>query len=170
MEADPLPVPTLEETFRAERDRLFRYLARRVGRDQAPDLVQEVFARAAGSRQAGQLANPTAFIRKITRNLLIDRARSRQANKVVMFPLDDERDIGVPPEQGLAIEARDLQRIYDEAVQSLSEKTRRVFVMSRHEHLTYRQISGELGISVATVEYHMMRAIAVIAEAVEAYR
>lgn len=170
LEADALPVPTLEEAFRAEGKRLLHYLIRRVGPDQAPDLVQEVFVRAAGSPQAGQLANPVGFIRRITRNLLIDRARRRERNKVVMFPLDEEHDLSVPPEQGAALEAQDLFRVYNEIVSRLPEKTRRVFLMSRDDHLTYQQISDELGITVTTVKYHMTRAIAFIATAAEAYR
>lgn len=170
LEAEPLPVPTLEEVFRAERGKLLRYLSRRIGRDHAPDLVQEVFVRAAGSQQAAQLANPVAFIRRITRNLLIDRARRREKSKVAMFPIDDERDLGVAPEQGLAIEAQDLLRVYHDAVARLPEKTRRVFLLSRDDRLTNRQISERLGVTVGTVEYHMTRALAFIAAAVEAHR
>lgn len=162
--------PALEDAFRSERRRLLRYLGRRAGADHAPDLVQEVFARAAGSRQAGALANPAAFLTRIARNLLIDRARRRQANNVILFPLDEARDEVVQPEQDIALQASDLQRAYEQAIDRLPEKTRRVFLMSRAENLTYRQISEELGITVATVEYHMMRAIAFVATVMEAHR
>lgn len=170
LEADPLLVPTLEEVFRAERGKLLRYLTRRVGSDHASDMVQEVFVRAAGSRQAGQLANPVGFIRRITRNLLIDRARRRERNKIVMFPLDEERELSVPPDQGLQIEAQDLLRIYNDAVACLPEKTRRVFLMRRDDRRSYQQISEDLGIAVDTVKYHIKRANAHIVAMVEAHR
>lgn len=170
LEADPLPVPTLEEVFRAERGKLLRYLSRRVGSDHAPDMVQEVFARAVGSKQVGQLANPVGFIRRITRNLLIDRARRRERNKIVMFPLDEERELSVPPDQGLEIEAQDLLRIYNDAVACLPEKTRRVFLMRRDDGRSYQQISEDLGIAVDTVKYHIKRANAHIVAVVEAHR
>ena len=170
LESDPLPIPTLEEVFRTERGRLLRYLTRRVGSDHAPDLMQEVFVRAAGSQQAAQITNPIGFIRRITRNLLIDRARRRERNKVVMFPLDEGRELSVPPDQGLEIEAEDLLWVYNEAVDRLPEKTRRVLQMRRDDRLSYQQISEDLGIAVDTVKYHIKRANAHIVAVVEAYR
>ncbi|MGE3876902.1 MAG: RNA polymerase sigma factor [Parvibaculaceae bacterium] len=165
------PPTSLDETFRTERRALLRYLGRRAGHDAAPDLVQEVFVRAAGSAQASRLVNPAAFVRRIARNLLIDRARRRESNNnIVVFPLDEQRDVSVPPEQTLNLEAADLLRIYEQAVNDLPEKTRRVLMMSRDDELTYSQISEQLGISMATVQYHMVRAIAIVAAAVKDHR
>lgn len=159
----------LEDAFRSEQGSLLRYLGRRAGHDAAPDLVQEVFARAAGSEQASRLANPAAFVRRIARNLLIDRSRRRETD-VVVFALDEQRDLACPPAQTLELEAADLRRIYEEAVGGLPEKTRCVFMLSRDEELTYSQISERLGITVATVQYHMVRAIAIVAAAVKDHR
>lgn len=143
-------------------------MGRRVGHDIAPDMVQEVFARAAGSDQASRLINPVAFIRRIARNLLIDRARRRKSNNVILFPFDEERHLSTPADQAWNIEADDLLRQYEAAVDALPEKTRRVFLMHRVDELSYRQIHEQVGISVATVEYHMMRALKHIAKWVDA--
>lgn len=160
----------LEACFGAERDKLLRYLGRRAGHEVAPDLVQEVFARAAGSTQASRLANPAAFLKRIARNLLIDRARRKAANDVIVFPLEEQRDAACAPQQEWGLEAEDLLRLYREAVDSLPEKTRRVFLMHRVDEFSYREIHEELGISIATVEYHMMKALAHIARSVDAAR
>ena len=161
---------SLEACFQTERDKLLTYLGRRAGHDVAPDLVQEVFARAAGSSQASRLINPAAFLRRIARNLLIDRARRRAANDVIVFPLEEQRDAACPPQQEWGLEAEDLLRLYQEAVDTLPEKTRRVFLMHRVDEFSYRKIHEELGISIATVEYHMMKALAHIARRVDAAR
>ncbi|KTE17860.1 RNA polymerase subunit sigma-24 [Sphingopyxis sp. H115] len=123
--------------------------------------------RAAGSEQRHRLVNPAAFLQRIARNLLINRAISSRRNKVVLLPLQDGHDLASPPEQGLEIEATDLLRLYERAVSGLSEKTRRVFLMHRVEELSYREIHQRLGVSIATVEYHMMKALAHIAQVVD---
>lgn len=170
--SDDLPPPSnnLESTFQTERAGLLRYLGRRAGWDAAPDLVQEVFLRAASSEQAGRLINPAAFVRRIARNLLIDRARKLGRDNVVIFPLDEQRDLVAQPEQSLNLEASDLLRLYEDAVDRLPEKTRRVFLMHRVDEMSYREIHERLGISVATVEYHMVKALAYIGRHVDAAR
>jgi len=161
---------SLDETFRVERDRLLGYLRRRVGTEAAPDLVQEVFARAAASKQVSRLANPGGFLFRIARNLLIDRAGRRVRDNVVLFPLDDHHDAACPPQQEWGLEAEDLLRLYEAAVDALPEKTRRVFLMHRVEELSYREIHERLGISIATVEYHMIKALGHVARSVDAAR
>ena len=62
----------LEDAFRTHGGALLRYVRRQAGPDEASDLVQEVFARAAGSKQRHRLINPGGFLRRIAQNLLID--------------------------------------------------------------------------------------------------
>lgn len=170
LDADPPIARPLEDVFRTESRKLLRYLKRRVGDEAAPDIVQEVFMRAAGSQQRDRLVNPIGFIRRVTRNLLIDRARRRSANAVTLFPFDDQRDIAVAPAQEEGLIANDLMATYERAVEQMPEKTRRVFLMHRVDELSYVEIHHRLGISVATVEYHIMRALAHLREALDGER
>ncbi|OJU23417.1 MAG: hypothetical protein BGN95_07905 [Sphingomonas sp. 66-10] len=147
---------------------MLRYLGRRVRADIAPDLVQEVYARALCSRQVDHLDNPAAFIRRITRNLLIDRARRRAIHPAIMVDFDDQHDLVEPAEQTWAIEAADLLRIYEQTVAALPDKTRRVFLLHRQEQLTYQQIAEASAISILTVKYHMTRALAACRAAIAA--
>lgn len=160
-------VAALDSAFRNDGGTLLHYLGRHAGPDDAPDLLQEVFLRAAGSDQRRRLVNPAAFLQRIARNLLINRAISTKRNKIVLLPFREEHDIATPPEQELEMEAADLLRLYERAIEDLSEKTRRVFLMHRVDELSYREIHQRLGISIATVEYHMMKALAHIAEVVD---
>ncbi|NYF30646.1 RNA polymerase sigma factor [Sphingopyxis sp. JAI108] len=160
----------LEAAFRAHRASLFHFLRRKAGAEEAPDLVQEVFARAAGSAQRHQLANPGGFLRRIAQNLLIDRSRRQKSARAVFFPLREESDAVTPAAQEWNLEAADLLRLYEAAVDAMPPKTRRVFLMHRVDELSYREIHEALGISIATVEYHMMKALSQISKAVDGSR
>ena len=132
--------------------------------------MQEVFARAAGSEQRHSLANPGGFLRRIAQILLIDRARRQRLNPALFFSFQEESDAASPPQQEWNMEADDLLRLYEEAVDAMPPKTRRVFLMHRVDELSYREIHECLGISIATVEYHMMRALGFIAKVVDGGR
>ena len=160
----------LAEAYREHRGALLGFLRRKASHEEAPDLVQEVFARAAGSRQRGRLVNPGGFLRRIAQNLLIDRARHKRSPEVLILPFEDQRDAACAPRQEWQLEANDLLRLYEQAVDAMPFKTRRVFLMHRVDELSYRDIHERLGISIATVEYHMMRALAHIATALEVER
>ncbi|MGE0341270.1 MAG: sigma-70 family RNA polymerase sigma factor [Xanthobacteraceae bacterium] len=151
---------TFETLYRSEYRRLLRKLRRRVGPDEAPDLVQEVFARFLRSDALGRIENPAAYLSRITRNLLIDRARRKRRGMPIFFPFDDERGASSRPDQTWRIEAADLFRLYRQTVRAMPPKTRRVFLMCRVKHMSYKEIAASLDIGVATVDYHMVQALA----------
>jgi RNA polymerase sigma factor (sigma-70 family) len=152
------PFALLEPIYRRERAGLLRFLARRAGADAAPDLLHEVFLRAAASPQVFGLINPRGFLYRIAHNLLIDRSR-RSRRQIELLPIYEANDAPCFAEQELRIEADDLQLVVDRALADLPLKTRRVFVMNRFGGMSYREIQAALGISLAAVEYHMMRAL-----------
>lgn len=164
------PVATFQPMLLAEHARLLQYFNRRVGRDAAPDMVQEVFARMFGTGTLGRIDNPPAYLSRIARNLLIDRARHKKRDCTIVFPFDEGRDAASRAEQTWRIEAADLLRLYRQTVRAMPPKTRRVFVMHRLRRMTYKQIAEHIGISIATVEYHMMRALALCRAAIAEQR
>lgn len=156
----PASPAAFEDLYRTEYRRLLRKLRRGVGSDEAPDLVQEVFARFLRSEALGRVENPAAYLSRITRNLLIDRTRRKRHGMPIFFPFDDERDASSRADQTWRIEAIDLFRLYRQTVRAMPPKTRRVFVMRRVKRMTYKEIAARLDISIATVDYHMVRALA----------
>ena len=170
IEQRPRPEQDLEDAYRTHRTSLFHFLRRKAGPEEAPDLVQEVFARAAGSAQRHQLVNPGGFLRRIAQNLLIDRARRQKSAPAVFFSLREDSDAATPAAQEWNLEAADLLRLYEAAVDAMPPKTRRVFLLHRVDELTYREIHELLGISIATVEYHMMKALGQISKVVDSGR
>ncbi|TPG51760.1 RNA polymerase sigma factor [Sphingomonas glacialis] len=149
---------TMEALYVAEGPRLLRYFQRRTGNSHsAPDLVQDAFVRFASAEHVPNLVNPAAYLQRIARNLLIDRARRAQEREVFV-PLE-EWDAGTPPDQEDTLVVRDALRRYEEAIAALPERTRLVFLLKRADDLTYPQIAKRLGITLWTVQYHMKRAL-----------
>lgn len=157
----------LDRLFRSEAPRLQRYFRQKTGdREVASDLVQDTFVKMVSAYNVG-LGNPAAYLQRIARNLVFDRfRREKRSLAEADMPLDD-CDAAIPPMQEEELAARDLLRLYEAAVEGLSDKTRTVFLLSRVEGLTYEGIRVRLGISMGTVEYHMMRAIAHIDRVLE---
>lgn len=153
-----IPSKTLEILYRSEHGRLLAFLSCKVGNEQAKDLAQEVFLRAAASDQIDQLRNPTAFLFQIARNILIDRSR-RQSCRLDPLPLFDGHDVAEARGHEEYLQARDLEAYLERSLARLPEKTVRIFSMSRIERKSYREIHEELGIALATVDYHMMKAL-----------
>ena len=57
------------------------------------------------------------------------------------------------------IDAKELQKKIDKALNELPEKCKQVFMLSRKENFSNRDISESLSISVSTVEKHISKAL-----------
>ena len=137
------------------------YIAQRVHpREDANDLTQEVFARFIRSRHADGCESPRALLYEIATNLMRDRARrlkSRRADRHVPYDDEETEGIGADPSRVIDNERR-LQDV-EAVILGLPSKCREVFVLSRFEHLSYADIATRLGISVATVQKHISKAL-----------
>ena len=65
--------------------------------------------------------------------------------------------------------SKEVHRLVNDAVRSLPEKTREIFLLSRMESLTNREISERLDISIKTVEFHVSKALKVLRIALKDY-
>lgn len=154
--------------YRSQHIRLFHFFRRKVGRDAAPDLVQEAFTRILHSGAFERIDNPNSYLARTAQNLLIERARRSQRRPCAYLPLDEARDAAVCPEQEWRIEAKELRRIYRRVLLAMPRRTRRIFLMHRLKGLSYGEVAAELGVGEKCIEYHMMRALARCRRAVAA--
>ena len=115
--------------------------------------------RAATSPQLTDLRNPSGFLYRIARNLLVDEAR-RQKCRIRTVPLVENTDAPCCAKQEDRIEVEETTGRFETALAQLPEKTAGIFRMNRFEKKSYRQIHQELGIALPTVDYHMMKALA----------
>ena len=160
------PRPDLETMYREESPRLARYFKVRFrGAEDPDDLVQEIFARLAAGRPFDELQNPKGYLKRILRNLLIDRnRRSRTAPGLVSM---EGVEPTVQPDQAHAIEVTQMRQQYRSAVDGLPQRTREVFLLHRVEEMSVKAIAEQLGISTRTVEWHISEAVFKIGKALE---
>jgi RNA polymerase sigma-70 factor (ECF subfamily) len=123
------------------------------------DILQEVFIRIWQNRK--KIKDPAsfnAFIFTITRNLLLNELRSRlnhQNLKEEIRRLSIAREYdGVDHTQ-----YKDLKSRVENIIGELPERQREIFLLSRTEGLSHKEIAGKLQITTKTVEYHISLAI-----------
>jgi len=73
--------------------------------------------------------------------------------------LEDILTSDVRSDEARELEVKELKYFITQLIQELPEKCREVFLLSRDEHLSHKQISQKLGISEKTVNDHITRAL-----------
>lgn len=101
------------------------------------------------------------FLLRAVKNKCIDHWRqARRVNHMEKMP-----EQGVAPNQtDGGAEDQELKALLSAAISSLPEKTQRVFLLSRRDGLTYKEIAEDQDISVKTVENQMSRALRLLRE------
>lgn len=146
--------------YRAEKPRLVRFFARRVGKEDVVDLVHETFRRLLGaaSTRGTTFDSPEAYLTRVADNLLRDRARSlAHRASAGQVPLDENRIGGPDPHD--VLEQRDTVSRIHTALQTLKPRTREIFLLHRSDGLSYAQIAARMGMSVKGVEKQMTKAL-----------
>lgn len=155
-----LSAGSLEALYRAQAGRLRRYVSRRLGWDEAVDVVQEAFAKLAGATSAGQtvLDVPEAYATTVTKNVLRDRARAAARHALQLQALADRAEPLVHDPHAL-LEDRDDLRAVARALSDMNPRRRKIFLLHRTENLTYAEIGETVGMSEKGVKKQMAKAL-----------
>ncbi|SCD21284.1 RNA polymerase sigma-70 factor [Proteiniphilum saccharofermentans] len=65
--------------------------------------------------------------------------------------------------------SKEIQSIIDATLAQLSPQTRKIFILSRYENYSNKEIAAELNISVKSVEYHITKALNLFRENLKDY-
>lgn len=148
---------------------LERFFRRRVdGRSEVDDLVQEVFYHLARRRGSPAIDESQAYLFQIATNVLRDRHRRARTRRKADHLSFDEHLHGyehISTERVVA--GRQQLEALKAGLFELPERTRTVFVLQRLEGLRYHEVAEHLGLSISTIEKHMMHAIRHLARIVE---
>lgn len=146
--------------FERNRRDLLGYLVRRVGREDAADLLQETFLRVLRRGQLEAVDNPPALLRQIATNLVRDfvRRRKTEAAHVEFGDLpEDAPSSEAPTEERIAHQQR--LNCLRAAADALPPRCREVFLMAAFEDIPLDEIAKRLDISRNMVEKHMRFAL-----------
>ncbi len=127
--------------------------------DEAKGLVHEVFVAVWEKWETlPPDVNHRSYLYSAVRNRCLNHIRDKK--KTVMFENVSEKELA--QESNNELEAAELEREIEAAINSLPEKCRMVFELNRREGLKYAQVAEKMGISIKTVEAQMTKALSVL--------
>ena len=124
--------------------------------NKAEDIVQDCFIKLWDKRNEITFdSNALGYLYRMVRNKSIDYLRAYK-------PVANLEDSDIENASFLAsdkVETEELQVRINNAIDALPEKCRQVFVLSRFENLSYKEIASQLDISPKTVENQISKAL-----------
>lgn len=135
--------------------------------DVSEELVQDVFYRLwKDLKNLDIKSNIRSYVYGATRNACLNHLKHQ---KVVLKHAEYLQSRPYQYAENKEIEYDELYDKVQESIQSLPEKCREVFLLSRHEGLSYKEIAVQLQISIKTVENQMGKALRVLKGALKEY-
>lgn len=150
------------DAYREHAPAVLAFLRRRIGAQEAEDVLQETFVRAirADSFRAG--GNARAYLLSTARHLLINRGRrprrvfSEDALGGFENPLDSVPGSGASPEEDTAWRA--FEKRLASALDELADAHRRAFELAVLEQRSYAEVAATAGWSLPQVKINVYRA------------
>lgn len=143
--------------FRDYAKTLHHYLFYQTGDDAlAHDLTQEAFTRLWKNCMSVALNTAQGYVFTIAKNLLRNR---HQHQKVVLQYRQRNQIESHAHDPQFLLEEKELAERLQQAIADLPEKQRVVFLMSRIDKMTYKEIAATLEISKQAVEKRMYNAL-----------
>ncbi len=152
-----------DEIVARHRNQVLR-VCRAILRDEhlGADAAQETFLRLWQSMGHGKTAEPQSlFIRRVAVNASLDLARRRKVQREIDDRLlersrTDDLVEGVGPEEKTASD--EMRRRFEQALITLPEGQRSVFVLRHEGGLTLAEVAQALGVALPTVKTQFARA------------
>lgn len=119
------------------------------------DITQETILRALQAEKEREIKEPRAYLFSIARNVVRD-ALDRKSRSIIDF-IEDFGEETVLLDEPLAdeqVDSRQRMVLFWEAVATLPEQCRQVFILKKVYGHSHQEISKRLGISISTTEKH----------------
>ncbi len=148
---------TFSQVFDEYAISLHNYLFYKTGnKNLAQDLTQEAFVKLWQNCKKVIFATAKGYVFKTAKNLMLNQISHQKV--VLAFEQRSTNNINIQDPEFI-IEEKEFQRQLEQAISELPEKQRVVFLMSRIDKKTYKEIASLLGISKQAVEKRMYNAL-----------
>ncbi|MGV8095056.1 MAG: RNA polymerase sigma factor [Mangrovibacterium sp.] len=154
-----------ELVFHRYKGYLLDFISKSLPQEEDPEsIVQEVFVKLWISRDnLDPSKSLNAFLYTIARNQLYGRLRKLLSKRKYLEELYFSSTVSSNTTEK-EIEYHELEKTVADLIESLPAKRREIFILSREEGLTFKEIAGKLGISENTVDTQIRKALSFIKE------
>lgn len=158
------------EIFRRYSGVLYRHAYNKLGdTDDAKDIVQDVFASVWDNHETiGETANLAGYLYSCIRYKVINKQirdkRISESEVHVMEALESRAELA-----DTKVREQELQLIIEAEVARLPSKMRQIFVLSRNQHLSHKEIAEQLNLSPTTVRKQVQNALKILRLKLEAF-
>jgi RNA polymerase sigma-70 factor (ECF subfamily) len=152
-----------EHTFRTYYEPLFFFVRQIINDDEeCSDIVSAVFETL--WRHSASIREDTvkAYLYKNARNLAIDYVRHKKSERNYIRYISSTANNYI--DRQLYIDQQDRDEIVNQVLDALGEPTRSILTRCYVDNKQYKEVAEEMGISVATVKKHIVKALKIIRE------
>ncbi|HYG25951.1 MAG TPA: sigma-70 family RNA polymerase sigma factor [Caulobacteraceae bacterium] len=143
---------------------LRRYFQKKVGPNEAEDLVQEVFLSLQVRGSAGRIENVQGYLFRMAANALIRRRERRKWDWSNHEILDDAIEISDEPSPERVLLGKEAVQQLLEALQALPPRYREALFLHRFEEMSYAAIAARMNTTAKAVDHLIQRALKRILE------
>lgn len=130
------------------------------GREEAKDIVQEVFATLWAKRGALNIDHLAGYLFRSVRNIFLNQVAHQAVQDKFILSMEKFAASNEIPDH--LVREKQLIAIIEREIAALPSKMREVFELSRKEHLTHKEIAEKLTISEQTVSKHVTNALKIL--------
>lgn len=158
--ADSVAPSGLLSAYEQHLNALKRYVMRIIHvESDVDDVVQEAFMRAYKAEKKGDIRQPKSYLFRVAKHVALNQIRQK-VNRPTDFLEDSDPASILVSDWTLEDEVLAQERlgIHCAAVATLPPRRRRVYLMRKVYGMSHKAIADSLGITVSTVEAHLVKA------------
>lgn len=147
-----------KQLFNLYRGRIFAFVSKALPySEDAESIVQDIFIKIWINRvKLDETRSLNAFIFRVAKNEIYDYLRKELVKKRF---IDQYRGQDNSLDTEKQVHASELQRLIDDVIENMPDRRREIFLLSRNERLTYKEIAKQLNISENSVDTQIRNAL-----------